>query len=137
MSSPPRGQAPQLRGQERPGTIWTIRGLMLLQIAIFLALVAIHLGLLIDGYRHRDAVTVELVIAAVLVAGLLLTWTPSPWSRRAATAAQSFGVLGVLLGLVTIALGIGPRTLLDLALNAAMLLTLIAGLASTLRKPSL
>jgi heme A synthase len=75
------------------------------------------------------------VIAAVLVAGLLLTWTPPPWSRRAATAAQSFGILGVLVGLFTIALGIGPRTMLDLTLNAALLLTLIAGLAITLRKP--
>jgi hypothetical protein len=112
-----------------------VRGFLLLQIAIFLALVSIHFGLLIGGYRHRNAGTTESVIAAVLVAGLLLTWTPPPWSRRAATAAQSFGILGVLAGLFTIALGIGPRTTLDLALNAALLLTLIAGLAITLRKP--
>ena len=134
MSSLPRGRARQLRGQEGFGTIWRIRGFLLLQIVIFLALVSIHFGLLIVGYRHRNAGTIESVIAAVLVAGLLLTWTPPPWSRRAATAAQSFGILGVLVGLFTIALGIGPRTTLDLALNAALLLTLIAGLAITLRK---
>jgi hypothetical protein len=120
---------------QRFGTIWTVRGFLLLQIAIFLSMVSIHDGLLIGGYRQRSAVTTELVIAAVLVAGLLLTWTPWPWSRRAATAAQSFGIVGVLLGLFTIALGIGPRTTLDLTLNAALLLTLIAGLAITLRKP--
>jgi hypothetical protein len=102
---------------------------------IFLALVSIHFGLLIGGYRHRNAGTTESVIAAVLVAGLLLTWTPAPWSRRAAAAAQSFGILGVLAGLFTIALGIGPRTTLDLVLNAALLLTLIAGLAIAMRKP--
>jgi hypothetical protein len=135
VSSLPRGRAPQLRGQEGFGTIWRVRGFLLLQIAIFLALVSIHFGLLIGGYRHRNAGTTESVIAAVLVAGLLLTWTPPPWSRRAATAAQSFGILGVLAGLFTIALGIGPRTMLDLTLNAALLLTLIAGLAITLRKP--
>ena len=135
MSSLPRGRARQLRGQEGFGTIWRVRGFLLLQIAIFLALVSIHFGLLIGGHRHRNAGTTESVIAAVLVAGLLLTWTPPPWSRRAATAAQSFGILGVLAGLFTIALGIGPRTTLDLALNAALLLTLIAGLAITLRKP--
>jgi hypothetical protein len=135
VSSLPRGRARQLRGQEGFGTIWRVRGFLLLQIAIFLALVSIHFGLLIGGYRHRNAGTTESVIAAVLVAGLLLTWTPPPWSRRAATAAQSFGILGVLAGLFTIALGIGPRTTLDLALNAALLLTLIAGLAITLRKP--
>jgi hypothetical protein len=73
------------------------------------------------------------VIAAVLVFGLLLTWTPPPWSQRAATAAQSFGTLGVLVGLFTIALGIGPRTILDPSLNVVLLLTLIAGVASTKR----
>jgi hypothetical protein len=135
VSSLPEGRARQLRGQEGFGTIWRVRGFLLLQITIFLALVSIHFGLLIGGYRHRNAGTTESVIAAVLVAGLLLTWTPPPWRRRAATAAQSFGILGVLAGLFTIALGIGPRTMLDLALNAALLLTLIAGLAITLRKP--
>jgi lipid-A-disaccharide synthase-like uncharacterized protein len=98
-------------------------------------MVSIHFGLLIGGYRHSSAGTAELVIAAVLVAGLLLTWTPTPWSRRSATAAQSFGILGVLGGLLTIVLAIGPRTTLDVFLNAAVLLTLIAGLAITLRKP--
>jgi hypothetical protein len=135
VSRRPRGRTPQLRAQEEFGTIWTVRGFLLLQIAIFLSMVSIHFGLLIGGYGHRDAGMAESLIAAVLVAGLLLTWTPPPWRRRAATAAQSFGLLGVLVGLVTIAIGIGPRTLLDLTLNAAMLLTLIVGLASTLRKP--
>jgi len=131
-----RGQIPpQLRGQEGFGTISRVRGFLLLQIVIFLSMASLHFGLLIGGYSHRAAGSVELVIAAVLVAGLLLTWTPPPRRRRAATAAQSIGVLGVLVGLFTIALGIGPRTLLDLTLNAALLLTLIAGLATTLRKP--
>jgi hypothetical protein len=134
VSSLLRGRARQLRGQEGFGTIWRVRGFLLLQIAIFLALVSIHFGLLIGGYRHRNAGTTESVIAAALVAGLLLTWTPPPWSRRAAAAAQSFGILGVLAGLFTIALGIGPRTTLDLALNGALLLTLIAGLVITLRR---
>jgi hypothetical protein len=73
------------------------------------------------------------VIAVVLVFGFLLTWTPPPWSQRAATAAQSFGTLGVLLGLFTITLGIGPRTILDLSLDVVLLLTLTAGLATTKR----
>ena len=113
------------------GTIWRVRRFLLLQIAILLSMVSIHFGLLIGGYRHRSAGTAELVIAAVLVAGLLLTWTPRPWSRRSATAVQSFGTLGVLAGLSTIAIGIGPRTMLDFTLNAALLLTLIVGLAIT------
>jgi hypothetical protein len=134
-AAPPPGEvlpAPLVQGF---GTIWWVRGFLLLQIAIFLSMVSIHFGLLIGGYRHRSAGTVELIIAAVLVAGLLLTWTPRPWSRRSATVVQSFGILGVLLGMSTIALGIGPRTTLDLTLNVTLLLTLIAGLAITLRKP--
>jgi uncharacterized membrane protein len=132
---PPPGQVLPPPLVQAFGTIWRVRGLLLLQIAIFLSMVSIHFGLLIGGYRHRSAGTVELIIAAVLVAGLLLTWTPRPWSRRSATAVQSFGILGVLLGTSTIAIGIGPRTTLDLTLNATLLLTLIAGLAITLRKP--
>jgi hypothetical protein len=128
------GRVPQLLDREGFGSIWTIRGFLLLQIVIVLSMVSIHFGLLIDGYGHRAAGTVESVIAVILVAGLLLTWTPPPWSRRAATAAQSIGILGVLVGLFTIALGIGPRTTLDLALNGALLLTLIAGLVTTLRR---
>src|SRR5947209_14431252 len=69
-------------------TVWTARGFLLVQIAMFLVLATIHFGLLIDGYRHAAAGTTELVIAVLLVFGLLLTWTPPPWSRRAATAAQ-------------------------------------------------
>ena len=112
-------------------TVWTTRGFLLVQIAMFLVLVTIHFGLLIDGYRHAAAGTTELVITALLVFGLLLTWMLPAWSRRAATAAQSFATLGVLVGLFTFALGIGPRTILDLSLNLILLVTLIAGLALT------
>ncbi len=104
-----------------------------MQIAIFLALVTIHFGLLISGYGHPAAGTTELVIAVVLVFGFLLTWTRPPWSQRAATAAQCFGTLGVLVGLLTITVGIGPRTILDLSLDVVLLLALIAGLARTKR----
>ena len=121
------------RSAEGFRSIWTVRGFLLLQIAIFLVLASIHFGLPIDGYRHRDAGATESLIAAVLVAGLLVTWTPPPWSHRAAIAAQSVGTLGVLVGLVTIGLGIGSQTVLDLTLNAVLLLTLIAGLAITKR----
>ena len=114
-------------------TLRTVRGFLLVQLAIFLVLVSIHFGVPLGGYRHRAAGTTESVIAAVLVVGLLLTWTPPPWGRRAATAAQAVGTLGVLVGLSTIALGIGSRTILDLSLNAVLLLTLLAGLALTKR----
>lgn len=115
-------------------SIRTVRGFLILQAAIFLAAVSIHFAVLFDGYRHRAAGTAESVIAIVLLAGLVFTWTPSPWPRRAAIAAQAFAIFGVLVGLFTIAIGVGPRTVLDLTLHASMLVALIAGLAITLRK---
>src|SRR5436305_1438562 len=42
-------------------TIWAVRGLLLLQIAIYLALVSIHFGMSIGGYRHPAAGTTESV----------------------------------------------------------------------------
>jgi hypothetical protein len=118
---------------EKFRSVRTARGFLFVQVALFLVLVTIHFGLLIDGYHHATAATTESVIVVVLVFALLLTWTPPPWSRRAATAAQSFGAVGVLVGLITFALGIGPRTILDLSLNLILLLTVIAGLALTKR----
>src|SRR2546421_8550011 len=132
MSSLPRSRAARLGGQQGFTAAWSVRAFLLAQIVIVLSMVSIHFGLLLGGYRHRSAGTAELLIALVLVAGLLLTWRRRPWNRWAPIAAQSFGILGVMAGLWTIAAGIGPRSILDLTLNAALLLTLTAGLAITL-----
>jgi hypothetical protein len=136
----PAGSAPA--ADEKPprdrrvkvfSTIWTVRGFLLVEIAIFLLLTSIHFDLLISGYRHRDAGATEVLIAAVMVAGLLLTWTPPPWNRCAAATAQYVGTLGALVGLFTVVLGTGHRTVLGLTLNGVLLLVLIAGLTSMRR----
>jgi hypothetical protein len=115
------------------GSRRTIRGILVFQAATFLSAASIHFGVLMGGYRHREAGTAESVIATVLLVGLALTWMPATWARRAAVAAQTFAIVGVLVGLFTIAIGIGPRTMLDLTYHAVMLAALIAGLAVTLR----
>src|SRR2546422_2771989 len=56
-------------------------------------------------------------------------WPPASPRRPALREPRRLG------GLLTIVLGIGPRTMLDLTLNAALLLTLVVGLAITLPKP--
>src|SRR5262249_38554497 len=129
-----RGAGARLQGQTHFTRPWAGRGFLLLPTAIFLSALSLPFGVSLGSYGHQAAGTAESVIAVVVGAGFLLTWTPPPWSRRAATGAQAFGILGVLVGLFTIAIGIGPRTVLDLTLHGAMLLTLIAGLAITLRK---
>src|SRR3982074_395113 len=67
---------PTHRGQVLPGplvqrfgTIWTVRGFLLLQIAILLSMVSIHFGLLTGGYRPRAAGRAELFLAAGPVRG--------------------------------------------------------------------
>jgi heme A synthase len=105
-----------------------VRGAMALQAAIFLVAVSIHFGLLFPGYGHRAAGTAESIIALVLIAGLVMTFALPSRARVAAIATQSFGILGVLVGLFTIAVGVGPRTSLDLALHGLMLIALVGGL---------
>jgi hypothetical protein len=111
-----------------------MRLLLAFEAATFVAAAAVHFGLLVDGYRHRDAGTAESVIAVVLLAGLALTWAPPPWPRRAAVGAQAFAALGVLVGLFTIAVGVGPRTAPDVAYHLFILVVLLLGLAAAVRR---
>ena len=116
--------------------IRTIRVFLLVEAATFVLAAMIHFGALLEGYRHQQAGTAEAVIAVVLLAGLALTWSRSPWARRAAIGAQAFAILGVLVGLFTIAIGIGPRTALDIAYHVGILAVLIVGLAIAVRAPA-
>src|SRR5256712_4003716 len=109
VSAPsPIGQvipAPLVRGFV---PIWSVRGFLLLQIATLVSMVSIHFGLLIGGYRHTSAGTAELVIAAVLVAGLLANRVPRPRSRRSTDSLLAICIFRVFLGLVTDAHRIRP-----------------------------
>jgi hypothetical protein len=110
----------------------TTRVFLAVQAAIFVAAASIHFGLTLSGYQHQAAGTAETIIAVVLVLGLVLTW--ARFARWAAIAAQIFGVVGVLVGLFTIAIGVGPRTAFDLVLHGLMLVALVTGLVVTARR---
>ena len=113
----------------------TVRSILVFAAATFVAAAAVHFGVLVDGYGHVEAGRAEAVIAVVLFAGFALTWAPAPWARRAAIAAQAFAILGVLVGLFTIAVGVGPRTAGDVIYHVAVLAVLGAGLAMALGLP--
>lgn len=113
--------------------IRTIRALLLFDAATFVAAALIHFGTFLEGYRHQDAGTAETVIAVVLLIGVILTWSRPPWARRAAIGAQAFAILGVLVGLLTIAIGVGPRTALDITYHAGIVAVLAVGLAIAVR----
>jgi hypothetical protein len=110
---------------------WAYRTLLLAEAATFAIAAAIHFGALLDGYEHTAAGRAETVIAIVLIAGVVLSFTRRGFA--AIIGAQAFGTLGVLVGLFTIAVGAGPRTALDLAYHAVILTVLAGALVAALR----
>lgn len=110
-----------------------LRLIMSIEAAIFLVGALVHSGLLIGGYEHAKARVAEAVIVAVLLAGVGWSWVRPIRSRRAALASQGFALAGTAVGLFTIAVGVGPRTALDLVYHAIILMVLTAGLLVALR----
>ena len=101
--------------------------------ALFLVAALAHAGVLLSGHEHGRARIAETVIGTVLVLGLVGTLFAPGSARGIAIAAQGFALLGVFVGLFTIAIGIGPRTALDLAVHGAMIVVLAAGLLVAVR----
>ena len=114
----------------------SLRFLMLLESTAFLAAAAIHAGLLADGYEHREACIAETVIAVVLFGGAVVASFGPVWARRAGLAAQGFALAGTTVGIITIAIGIGPRSLADVMYHIIIACVLIYGVLLALRAPS-
>jgi hypothetical protein len=106
----------------------TIRLIMLFEAASFVVAALVHSGVLIQGYEHPEARTAEGVIAIVLLVGVALTWIRPVWTRQAGLAAQGFALLGTLVGVFTIAIGVGPRTVPDVAYHIGIVIILMWGL---------
>jgi hypothetical protein len=126
------GHEPDTAGR-RTFPVSVLRLLLLFQASTFVAAAAVHFGALLEGYDHGQAGTAETVTAVVLLAGLALTRAPWPWPRTAAVGAQAFAILGVLVGLLTTAVGLGPSTVPDIAYHVGILTVLAVGLAIALR----
>jgi hypothetical protein len=110
-----------------------VRRFLIGETAAFALASLIHRGHLVAGYEHGHAATAESVIAAVLVAGLVLTWVAPHWMRAIGLAAQGFALFGTLVGVFVIIKGVGPQTGPDIAYHAAMVVMLIVGLVVTAR----
>ena len=113
-----------------------IRIFLLVEAAAFLAAASIHLGFSSLGYEHREAGIAESVIAAVLLVGLVWSGLRPASTRRAGRVAQGFALFGTFVGMFTIAIGVGPRTIPDIAYHFAILAVLAWGLAVASREPS-
>jgi hypothetical protein len=93
----------------------------------------IHSGRLIAGYEHYRARTAESVIAAVLLAALVATFVRPASTRAFGLAGQGFALLGTTVGLITVAIGVGPRTALDIVYHVSIYCVLLWGLRVTAR----
>jgi hypothetical protein len=105
-----------------------VRLFLLVEGASFVMAALVHSGGLVSGYQHREATIAESVIAAVLLLAFGLTWVLPERTRPIGIAAQGFALLGTLVGMFTIAIGVGPRTVPDLAYHLAIVVVLVCGL---------
>ncbi len=112
-----------------------VRLLLLIEGATFALAALIHFGVLLEGYEHGRAGTAESVIAVVLLGGALLTWLRPVWTRRIGLIAQGFALLGTLVGLFTVAIGVGPRTVPDIVYHILILALLAWGFMTTRSEP--
>ena len=96
----------------------------------------VHGGVLLNGYQDQPASIAESTIAVALLVGFALTQSWPSRTRVIGLAAQTFALLGTLLGAFVIAIGIGPRTLPDIAFHASMLALLTFGLVVSARAPA-
>jgi hypothetical protein len=113
-----------------------IRAFLLIEATAFAAAALVHSGVLIHGYEHRQARIAESVIAVVLLGGLVVSWARPAWTREAGLAVQAFALLGTLVGLFTIAVGVGPRTAPDIVYHVGIVAVLIWGLLVAVRAPT-
>jgi hypothetical protein len=114
----------------------TIRLFMLFEAATFVVAALVHSGVLTQGYQHQEASTAEGIIAIVLLVGVALTWVRPAWTRQAGLAAQGLALLGTLIGVFTIAIGVGPRTVPDVVYHIGIVIVLIWGLIVAARAQS-
>jgi hypothetical protein len=106
-----------------------IRLFLLVEFATFFLAALIHMGFLTMGFEHHNASIAESVIAAVLFGGLLLTLFIREWTRNVGIVVQAFALLGTLVGVLTIIVGVGPRTVPDVIYHIAIVVVLAVGIA--------
>ncbi|MBY5828978.1 hypothetical protein ELI24_14100 [Rhizobium ruizarguesonis] len=110
--------------------------LFLIETCLYAIASLTHAGLILEDHEHRQAMIAEAVISAVLLLGLISLGLDRSWSRMTAILAQSFALLGTLVGAFTIAVGVGPQTTLDYITHAVMILLLVTGLVWLARSRS-
>jgi hypothetical protein len=115
-----------------PMSSWTTP-LFAFEALLFLCASFVHRGILLGGYEHASAATAEGTIGLVLLLGLVAVHVRPRSARGIALGVQGFALLGTLVGVLMIAIGVGPQTRADHAFHLVLLVVLISGLAALFR----
>jgi hypothetical protein len=110
-----------------------VRVILLIEAVAFITAGAIHSGLFVAFDTHYQAAIAESIIGVVLLIGFGLTWVWPAQTRLIGVVAQAFAAFGTMVGLFTIAVGVGPRGVGDIAFHLAILAVLGWGLVVTAR----
>lgn len=121
--------------QSRSGLVngGTLQTILMVEAVGFAIASIIHGGHVFPSAAHRNAQIAEAILAIVLFAGVVTTVVAPRRARHAALLAQGVALLGTLVGIVTIAVGVGPRTVPDIIYHIAMVILLVVGLRYTRR----
>lgn len=110
-----------------------IRLIMLIEATSFAIAAFTHFGMLFNGYySHQRAGIAESVIATVLVVGLFVSVTRGARTLGVELGTQLFALFGTLVGIFTIIVGVGPRTVPDIVYHITIVIVLALGLSLTL-----
>lgn len=111
----------------------TIRLFLLVETLSFLIAGLIHSGLLVAVEIHPQAAIAESTIGAVLLFALIFALAWPAQTRLIGVVAQLFAAFGTMVGLYTIAVGFGPRSVPDVVFHVAILIVLGWGLVVATR----
>ncbi len=101
---------------------------IILEILVFAGASLFHFGMFQKGYEHPKARIAELVIAIILLTGLISGLIFPDQLRIIALIVQAIALFGTLIGIFTIVVGVGPRSVPDYLFHLSMITLLVTGL---------
>ena len=101
---------------------------LILEILVFAGASLFHFGVFKKGYEHPKARIAELVIGIILFGGLISGLLFPDQLRTIALIVQAIALFGTLIGIFTIIVGVGPRSVPDYLFHLSMITLLVTGL---------
>lgn len=121
--------------RRRASVAVVVRVLVLGEAVVFLTAALVHLGIHIPvgvmalaEPRIIPATIVEGFCGLVFAGSAYAVFTRKPWAWKATTTAHVVALAGVLLGMVALAIGLGPHTEANALYHRVMLVVLVGGL---------